>query len=191
MNVKKYQLKYDYLKLELEDIENDLVEYKSIWNRKFSKYFESEDNTREIWVNEETGEVRETPPGQEEEKDNTKKPRVDKFKKLYRKLSMKVHPDHGGDEEDFLKAKKALDEENIFDLIELSNKYKIDFKVDEEDIEYLDKTCDDLEKQIDTLKQTLPYVYGSGGLQEKMAVIHTVERMIGYKIKLEEISDLL
>lgn len=189
MNVKKYKLRYDYLKLELEDTEKDLQAYTEKWNEKFSKYFNNLKNEQTVWVNEETGEVRNSPP--EEETVEIRKKKVDKYKKVFRKLSMKLHPDHGGKDEDFLRAKKAYDEDNVFELLTLAVDYEVAFEVDEEDAEYLEKTCLELENKIIELKQTLPYLYLTGNLKAKMAVINKVEQMIGYKIKLEEITDLL
>ena len=57
MNVKKYKLKYDYLKLELEDTQDRLKEYTLEWNSRFGKYFEGLPSKQEVWVNEETGEI--------------------------------------------------------------------------------------------------------------------------------------
>ena len=58
--LKKISYKYEFLKLELEETEEELDSYLSEWNKHFGKYFVQKES--EMWVNEETGELRKDLP---------------------------------------------------------------------------------------------------------------------------------
>ena len=52
--LQKLTHKYEFLKFELEEVEETLEGYMIEWNKYFGKYFRRQND--EIWVNEETGE---------------------------------------------------------------------------------------------------------------------------------------
>jgi hypothetical protein len=59
VNTKKYTYKYNYLKLEYEDVEDLYEELSLEWSKKFGPYFAEQANKKEqAWQNTETGEVR-------------------------------------------------------------------------------------------------------------------------------------
>ena len=95
--LKKLSFKYEFLQLELEETEENADEYLTEFNKYFGKYFI--DQQAEKWINEETGEIRDKPPGEEEKKKREAK--HPKLKKLYKKLSTYMHPDKGGSDDDF------------------------------------------------------------------------------------------
>ena len=117
----KLSHKYQFLKLELEEIEEQSEDYLSEFNKHFGKYFI--DKNTEMWLNEETGEMRDKPPTTEEKKQ--RKAKDPKLKKLYKKLSTYMHPDKGGSDEDFADLKQAYDNNDFFDLIKLDNFFMI------------------------------------------------------------------
>ena len=78
--LKKISYKYEFLKLELEETEEELDSYLSEWNKHFGKYFIQKES--EMWVNEETGELRKDLPEEDLEKPK-KKQKPEKLKKLY------------------------------------------------------------------------------------------------------------
>ena len=80
--VKKLSFKYQFLKLELDDIVDSAEDYLTEFNKQFGKYFI--DKNSEVWINEETGEVRDKPPAEIKSNKRAKDP---KLKKLYKKLS--------------------------------------------------------------------------------------------------------
>ena len=72
--LKKYNLRYEYLKLEEEDTREELSEYIESFDNVFNKYYHMPvSGSREVWVNEETGEVREERPPLDDVFDNYKK----------------------------------------------------------------------------------------------------------------------
>lgn len=187
MNVKKYKLKYDYLKLELEDTREKLKKYTLEWNSRFGKYFEGVPSKHEVWVNQETGEVRSEPPGQEVEP----KPKSKNYKDLYRKLSLKTHPDHGGNGEDFTEIKEAYNSDNILELVSYADKYNIDYEFIKEDENYLIESCNKLEEEIKSLQKSLAWSYFTGDKEVKKRCIDQVKRLTGKPINIKDIIDAL
>ena len=53
--LKKLTHKYEFLKLELEEVLEESEEYSLKWGQLFGKYFA--DKNSEFWLNEETGEL--------------------------------------------------------------------------------------------------------------------------------------
>ena len=103
--LKKYSLKYQYLQLELEDTQEEYDLQEVEWKEIFGKYFNN--IKTEMWVNQETGEMRDKPPGEEEKKKSKEK--ASKVKKLYRSASKIAHPDRGGSEEEFNNLKNCYE----------------------------------------------------------------------------------
>jgi len=131
-SLKKLTHKYEYLKLELEELEEQSDEYTSEWSKLFGKYFI--DRSKEMWLNEETGELRKEPPSEEEESKKDDKP--EKIKKLYRKLSTKLHPDKGGSAEVFSDLKQFYESKNLIELLKLASDYNIDYELDDEHLRF-------------------------------------------------------
>ena len=195
-SLKKITHKYEFLKLELEEVKEELEEYLSVWTKHFGKYFAQKKS--EMWVNEETGEMRETPPVDDEEeeiKKPKKKQKPQKLKKLYKKLSTYTHPDKGGDVEDFNAIKKSYEEEDFLELLKFAGLYQIDFELEEEDELLVEQSCTNIQKEIQTHKGSMAYAFGSGDIQKKLAVIQMLEQHLGIEIKKEdypkELLDLL
>ena len=65
--LKKLTHKYEFLKLELEEVKEEGDDYQVKWGQLFGKYFV--DKNSEFWVNEETGELRSEKPENEKESD--------------------------------------------------------------------------------------------------------------------------
>ena len=74
--LKKYSYKYEFLKLELEDLQDEFDGYHTEWKDIFGKYVNN--IKKEFWKNEETGEIRQDKPEQETTKTTT----PEKIKKL-------------------------------------------------------------------------------------------------------------
>ena len=184
--LRKITHKYEFLKLELEEVEEELEDYLSIWNKHFGKYFVQKNS--EMWVNEETGEMRDTPPGGDEADLDSppKKKKPQKLKKLYKKLSTYTHPDKGGDIDDFNAIKKSYEEEDLIELLKYAGLYKIDFELEEEDELLVEQTCTNIQSQIEGHKGSMAYAFGSGDRNKKLAVIQMLEQHLGMKIKKED-----
>lgn len=184
--LKKLSYKYEFLKLELEEVEEEAEDYNKQWSVLFGKYFV--DKSAEMWVNEETGEVRTDPP---KDKKKRKLNPSQKLKKLYRGLSSKIHPDKGGNDKDFSTLKDLYDSENLLELLKLAGEFNLDYDIDEEDEKLIISSCDNLGKKIDNTKQSLAWVYFTGNIHKKKAVLKILEKDHGIIINENELPEEL
>ena len=211
--LKKYNLKYEYLKLEEEEVREVLDSYIDDFEDRFNKYYatppSSSKKDREVWVNEETGEVRDTPPPfddffkdyeqakkQAEESEKRRKERIEelkgrpeKVKKLYKKLAAKVHPDLGGSNELFQNVNKLYEENNLMSLLVLAGEYDISYEVDDSDSKVLEKNLTEIENEINRMKSTLAWAWGVGDVKTRKNVVKEVERQTGWKVDPEVLPD--
>ncbi len=176
--LKKLTHKYEFLKLELEEVEEEGDIYTQKWAQLFGRYF-SEKNA-EFWLNEETGELRKDLPEDEQPK---RPPKPKKLKDLYKKLSKHTHPDKGGDEKDFQDVKDSYEQEDLINLISLAGRLGIDYEIEDEDEELLIKSVTNIEAKIKTATGTLSWAYFTGDKNKKRAVIKMVEQQ--FKIKID------
>jgi len=176
--LKKYFHKYQYLKLEHEDTKDHFSELEIKWKEIFAEYFSQIQSA--IWVNEETGEIRDKPPGEEERKT----PKPDKLKKLYRKASTIAHPDKGGNDEEFDLVKTCYENNDILGLLNYASDNDIEFEVEDEDEELFQNSITGLEKRIHTLETSLIWNFFKGNNKMKIRVIRQLE--IEHNIKIDE-----
>lgn len=185
--LKKLSYKYEYLKLELEELEDQSEKYSLDWSKLFGKFFI--DRGKEMWLNEETGELRKDLPDDEEEKVREVKP--EKLKKLYRKLSTILHPDKGGSPETFNELKQFYESQNVIELFKLASDNNIDVELEEEDRELIENSCMDISKKIQNVQSTLSWLYFTGDKRKKLQVIQMVEHELGIQIPKEDYPEEL
>jgi hypothetical protein len=183
--LKKLSHKYEFLKLELEEVEEEAEGYLKEWSVLFGKYFV--DKNAEMWVNQETGEIRKDLPEEEKEKKRLDPPQ--KLKKLYRSLSARLHPDKGGSPSDFSELKHLYDSENLLELLKLAGTFNIDYELDEDDESLIQKSCENIGEKIHNTKKTLAWIYFTGNKQKKLAVIKSLEAEHGIKIPEKELPE--
>ena len=180
--IKKLSHKYQFLELELEDTEDQAQEYASVFNRHFGRYFI--DKNAEMWINEDTGEIRKDPPSKEKKNSKLKKP--EKLKKIYKKLSKYLHPDKGGTDKTFSELKTAYDYNDLLSLVKIAGNNNIEIEVSEEDIELAEKSIKRLQNSIMNFQNTLAWHYCTGNRRKKLAVLETVEKETGIKIDIKD-----
>lgn len=189
--LKKLTHKYEFLKLELEEVKEEGDDYQVKWGQLFGKYFA--DKNSEFWVNEDTGELRKDRPEDETDTDEIE-PKPEKPKKLrdlYKKLSKHTHPDKGGDEDKFNKVKESYDREDLLALLSLAGQYNIDFEIEEEDQEMVEKSCLTIENEINNTKSTLSWAYFTGDRSKKKAVLAMMEQQFNITIDPNDIPEEL
>ena len=177
--IKKLSLQYQYLELELEEISELMEEYELIWSKRFGKYF-AQDGV-EMWKNEITGELRDSPPDAKQK--TSKKLKDKKLKKLYRKLSTYLHPDKGGSEEEFNTLKSCYESNDLLGLISYASEKDIPFEIEEEDKELLELSCKSVQGNIRKLRTSLIWNFFNGDIQMKKRVIAQLE--LEHKIKID------
>ncbi len=188
--------------MELEDMQSDFDTYLNDFNSFFGQFLpenkknesggDSKDGITEYWVNEETGEVRPDEPNTSEP--SKPKPQIEKkvdskYKKLFKNLSIKTHPDRGGNSDDFLRLKKAYDTDNLIEMVDLAVKYDIVYELDTDDEILIEKNIKGYESEIDNIKKSLAWIWcTSKNPQDRINVIKSVEKQIGKEIPLEKIN---
>jgi hypothetical protein len=212
--LKKYNLKYEYLKLELEDTETAFWEYVSDFEHYFDKYYQRPKKgsptakENHVWVNEETGEVRHEPPNltveemieenkrAQREKESKKQERLvelknrpDKIKKLYKKVAVATHPDKGGSEDEFKKVSDAFNNLDLATLLNLAGKYEVEYEVEDDDEGILNKNLKSIESQISDRKSTLAWQWGSGNKEERLNVLKTIRHQTGWEVAQEDLPE--
>ena len=176
--LRKLSFKYEFLQLELEETEELADEYLTEFNKYFGKYFI--DQQAEKWINEETGEIRDEPPGEEEQK--KREPKHPKLKKLYKKLSTYMHPDKGGTDDDFARLKNAYDKNDLFSLMQLATENKVNVELEENDVELAEKSILRIQNSIQNHRNTLSWNYITGDKNKKLQVIKMLEMQLSIKI---------
>ena len=76
------------------------------------------------------------------------------FKKLYKKIARKLHPDLGGDEKEFQEATNAMQEKNFEKILDICDKHDILIEIDEEVLKLLEQQISDTKEQIKKEKST-------------------------------------
>ena len=173
----KISHKYEFLKLELEERQDELKDYLDKWNSIVGKYLM--DKQKVMWIDEETGEVR-----IEEPKEKPKAEPAPRLRKLYRKLSRHAHPDKGGNVEDFNELKKAYEDRDIIELIKFAVKYGEKIDLVESDSKLIEEKITSISNKIHEIDKSLVWQFFHGDESIKKQVIE--ELQIFHDIKLSE-----
>ena len=80
------------------------------------------------------------------------------FNKIYKQIARKLHPDVGGDEEEFKKATSAMQEKNLEKLLDICDEHVILLKIDKELIKTLEKQISDTKDKIKKEKSTYSWM---------------------------------
>lgn len=194
--------------MEEEDVRAELTKYIIDFDERFKKYYDKSYQTNNsVWVNQETGEVRNEPPPidldsilKEEElkkkqrklnKLESKKKISPKMKSLYKKLSSVTHPDRGGDAGDFLSLKEAYESGDLMLLLKFADKYNVEYELEEDDSYIIMEKSTQLENEINRMKSTLAWFWGTTDLKGKLQVIRQVENETKQTIKVDDYPDEL
>lgn len=179
--LQKYKLKYQFLEMELEDTLDFVAQNTPQWSELFGKYTPKE---KEVWINEETGEVNDIPEPKKKDK-----PKIHpSVKKLYRNLSKVLHPDKGGDREVFDKAKKLYDKNDILGLVAIAEEYSIEVDTESIPDDVFDTACKSLQDEIGDKRQTILWKYFNGDSKAKLEVVEQLENLYGIEINREELD---
>ena len=156
--VKKYYHKYKYLTMEIEELQEQISTLEKKW---MDEYRPKITNSPRFADNKE--ELQESKP-EEPKLDNTK------LKPLYKKLSKKLHPDKGGDNDEFIKFKEEYEKGNYFGLTDLAIENDIELGDNEIDTQDYINQIQSLEKQLKSLNEnTFLWFYKGTKDQQIMA----------------------
>jgi len=193
VNTKKYTYKYNYLKLELDELQEKQNEYLQKWADFFGPYLAKK--PVEAWKNEETGELRfeEDRPEDSEEllKSSPKKEEDKNLKKIYKKISIKVHPDKGGSQKDFIELKRFYEKDNIMGMLGIAADYDIDIGLDDSHVDYFDKSCEGLTREMKDITQTVAWDFFTSKPEKRALIAQIFTSQQGIEIPEEELIKII
>jgi capsular polysaccharide biosynthesis protein len=171
INLKKLIYQYRYLKLEESDISEEHSKLVSKFESDFSEY------------------IPKTEPKPQKQK-VTKKESVDNnVKKIYKDIAKQLHPDKGGDEEQFKELNERYKSNDLLGVIDYAVENDIQIELDESDTHQLVDSIENLETKIQDLKGTLAYVWEYGNQIERLSVLSTLSKHLKKDIKQENLSN--
>lgn len=189
IKIKKYLSQYEYLLNEYEETEFMFEKYKEDFYKECPKVVvkkeetvDASGNTTSTPTSTPTSESAtentdaETPNVESEEMEfsDKNKEEINKFlNKLYKKLSLKTHPDKVPDHDDtnFRRVKEAYNARDILALFLISRQLNLDIDIDttltEEDFSVFDEAIDGVKKKINGIKETLAWNWASADDTQK------------------------
>ena len=171
INLKKLIYQYRYLKLEESDISEEHSKLVSKFESDFSEYIPK-------------------PEPKPQKQKVTKKESVDNnVKKIYKDIAKQLHPDKGGDEEQFKELNERYKSNDLLGVIDYAVESNIEIELDESDTHQLLDSIENLETKIQGLKRTLAYVWEYGNQIQRLSVLSTLSRHLKKDIKQENLSD--
>ena len=184
---KKLQKELDYWQSELEYIQEILKEEHFKFEEYHRKY--CEDNEIDLnKLNEENNKrIKQLIPKpvkkqvQFEDKTDEKY-----FKKVYKQLARKLHPDIGGDEEAFKELVSAMEEKKINKILDICSKHDIIIDMSEELNKILEKQIESIKQQINKEKSTYSWkmhLCGENKLCKNVLVQQFLKQLFNYEGK--------
>ena len=165
--LKKLRKELQYWQSELEYIQEVLNE----WHINFEEYHRiycTENNIDLAKLNRENfTEVKLAIPKLSEAIIEKKNNKDDTIKKIYKQLAKKIHPDAGGEEEEFKLAVNAYNEENIEKLLDMCDKHVILIKADKQMIDLIKEQIAVIKEKIKEKKSTYSWSLYSCDENEK------------------------
>ena len=172
-NLKKLVYHYRYLKLDLAEVVEQHTKLTIEFEKEFSNVLKE---SKEFEV-----------PAKPKDK---KKPNTDEsVKKIYKKTAKQLHPDKGGDEEEFKELNKRYKSNDLLGVIDLAVDNKIEIDYNEDDLELMNSSVENLKTEIEDYKTKLAYVWKFGTPFQRGQVLNTLSNHLGREIKIDELSD--
>ena len=166
--LKKYNLRYEYLVLELQEVQEQMVEYKT----QFNLYIVDLEQQHSISIFDRTSIDKPcVDKTKTDENDNIivnkKKDRKQDqlFKDLYGQIVRVTHPDKTGDDDDmsrvFRHATKAKNEDDLMSMMKICDDLNIAIpELNEDHIATIEKNIKKVQEKINSIKKSDAYVWG-------------------------------
>ena len=170
----------EYWRSELEYVQEILKE----WNIKFEDYHRlycREKNIDLRKLNKENSQrvkqIMPSPVIKKMTRKNERNQQNNALKKIYKQLAKKIHPDVGGDEEQFKQVVNAVDERKIEKLLDMCDEHVILIEIDEELEDIFKKEISTIKKKIKEEKSTYSWMLYSCEENEKCKQ-NTIKRFL-------------
>jgi len=122
-------------------------------------------------------------------KKNKSKHADESVKDIYKKAAKQLHPDKGGNEEEFKELNERYKSNDLLGVIDMAVDNKIDFDFKESDVELLDNSVESLKSEIDEYKNKLCYVWKFGTPFQRGQVLNTLGNHLGKPITPDDLND--
>ena len=176
INLKKLIYQYRYLKLDLDEIVEAHSTLSSEFESEFKDILKKGENPNEILSKKESSKLK-------------KKSTDTKVKKIYKDTAKQLHPDKGGDEEDFKELNERYNENDLLGVIDFAVDNKVEVNISDDDMEMINKSVDSLEINIETYKQKICYVWKYGTPYQRGQVLQTLGNHLGIPINPDDLTD--
>jgi len=162
--------------MELEDITEEHSELTKSFEELFSDMIskQTEETTKKVLKPKELVESKDAPKS---------------AKNLYKKLVKKLHPDKGGNEEDFKELHNRYTKSDLLGIIEMAIDNDITVNISEDDEVLLSKSIHSVDTKIKHIKNTLPYVWKYGSPTDRQKVLMGMADHIGIEVDIDGLSN--
>jgi|TARA_R110001592_G_scaffold362465_1_gene676319 hypothetical protein len=174
MSYKKWIYKYKYLLAEQDEIEEKFSEYAS----EFNKIWANKNQPEDLEIKEKSNIDWDVELEEDIDQEGEPKKEPKKGRDLYKKISKEVHPDKGGNEEDFKEISELYSEENILGMYLKAEELGVELEEsDLEDIEEtFDKSCAIISEKNLIRHQTLAWIWANCPPEKKEALIEKIKK---------------
>ena len=174
INLKKLVYQYKFLNLEVEELKQQHIQLTSEFEEEFKDILLKAEKQVEL----------------NDSKPKGKKSKTDEsVKDIYKKTAKQLHPDKGGDEEEFKELNERYKSNDLLGVIDLAVDNKVDFDLKDDDLDLLNNSVESLESKIDEYKNKICYVWKFGTPYERGQVISTLQTALGVQINIDDLND--
>lgn len=110
-------------------------------------------------------------------------------KDIYKKAAKQLHPDKGGNEEEFKELNDRYKSNDLLGVIDMAVDNKIEFDYKESDIELMNTSIESVKEEIEDYKNKLAYVWKFGTPFQRGQVISTLGQHLGKPITPDDLTD--
>ena len=128
INLKKLVYQYKYLKLDLDELKEQHIKLTTEFEEEFSDILKRDGNVE-----------KEIP---QPKKNKESKHADESVKDIYKKAAKQLHPDKGGNEEEFKELNDRYKSNDLLGVIDVAVDNKIDFDYKESDIDLMNNSID-------------------------------------------------
>ena len=175
INLKKLVYQYKYLKLDLDELKEQHSELTSEFEKEFSNILKRKGNVEKEIPN--------------VEKEKKSKHADESVKDIYKKAAKQLHPDKGGNEDEFKELNERYKSNDLLGVIDMAVDNKIEFDYKESDIELMNNSIESVKEDIEDYKNKLAYVWKFGSPFQRGQVISTLGQHLGKPITPEDLTD--
>tara|TARA_B110000444_G_C18771877_1_gene562987 strand:- start:592 stop:1161 length:570 start_codon:yes stop_codon:yes gene_type:complete len=177
-NLKKLVYQYRYLKLDLDELKEDHILLTVEFEEEFKDIIS--ESKKEFGDESDVGTHKEP---------KSKNKTDERVKKIYKDTAKQLHPDKGGDEDDFKELNERYNENDLLGVIDFAVDNKIDVDISEDDMEMINSSVDTLKTKIEDYRNKLAYVWKYGTPYQRGQVLSTLGAHLGVPINPDDLSD--